>query len=71
MLSHLSRTLSKDHAVLQVAIMLDHDDPRQTLKYIGMDLETEELNGWLRGNSMYGHQEAPSGASVLPFRRLG
>jgi integrase len=54
MLDHLSVTLGQDRALIQVATMLDHEDPKQTLLYIGLDQEREQLNDWLRSNSMYG-----------------
>jgi integrase len=67
MLDHLSKDLGHERALLQVATMLDHDDPKQTLLYIGMDQEREELNTWLRSNSMYGAPKRPG--NVVPIRR--
>lgn len=54
MLDHLALTLGNDKALLQVATMLDHENPQMTLVYIGLDLERDQLNKWLRGHSMYG-----------------
>lgn len=54
MLDHLSKDHGFDRALLQVSIMLDHDDPKQTLIYIGMDEERRELNNWLVSNSPFG-----------------
>lgn len=69
MLKNLSEGLGHQRALVQVAVMLDHDDTQMTLRYIGMDQEKDELNEWLRGNSMYGSPTPPEGAAVLPFRR--
>lgn len=65
MLDHLSLTLGNDKALLQVATMLDHENPQMTLVYIGLDQEREQLNKWLRGNSMYG-----TSASVRHLRSV-
>lgn len=54
MLDHLSGSLGQDRAVLQVATMLDHEDPKVTLLYIGMNQERDALNEFLRSNSPYG-----------------
>jgi integrase len=54
MLKFLSESLGDNRALVQVSTMLDHEDTRQTLVYIGMDQEREQLNDWLRGNSLYG-----------------
>jgi integrase len=69
MLDHLSRDVGHERALLQVATMLDHDDPKQTLLYIGMDKERDDLNNWLRSNSMYGAPKRPDG-KVIPIRRI-
>lgn len=71
MLKNLSEGLGHQRALVQVSVMLDHDDTRQTLRYIGMDQEKEELNDWLRGNSMYALPKSVTEAAVLPFRRSG
>lgn len=68
MLRNLSERLGHDRALIQVAIMLDHEDTQMTLKYIGMEHEKTELNDWLRGNSMYGSTPPPGGV-VVPLRR--
>lgn len=68
MLKHLSEQLGHDRALIQVCIMLDHQDTKMTLKYIGMDLEKSELNDWLRGHSMYGQTDPPPMAAVVPLR---
>jgi integrase len=57
-------------ALVRVGAMLDHDDLKNTLRYIGMDQEREELNDWLKGNSMYGTPEPPPAAAVIPLRRF-
>lgn len=54
MLKHLSEALGNDRALVQVMTMLDHENTQITLAYIGMNEERDQLNGWLRGNSMYG-----------------
>lgn len=53
MLDNLSEGLGHDRALLQVAIMLDHDDPQVTLLYIGVNIERDKLNEFLKTNSMY------------------
>lgn len=63
MLDYLSNVLGQDRALLRVATMLDHEDPKQTLIYIGLDLEREALNNWLSTNSMYGTGDSDA---VLP-----
>jgi integrase len=68
MLDHLTRDLGHDRALLTVSTMLDHDDPRQTLIYIDINKERDELNGWLQTNSMYG-AKGRRPASVVPIRR--
>lgn len=67
MLKHLSESVGHDRALLQVTTMLDHEDTKDTLTYIGMDEEREQLNTWLKGNSMYGGR--PKGGKVIPIRR--
>jgi integrase len=69
-LKQLSEQLGHDRALVQVSLMLDHDDIKMTLRYIGMDQEREELNDWLKGNSMYGTPEPPPVAAVIPLRRF-
>ena len=69
MLKHLSEGLGHQRALVQVSLMLDHDDTKMTLQYIGMDQERDELNDWLKGNSMYGSPDAPQGGAVIPLRR--
>ena len=68
MLDHLSKDLGHERALLQVSTMLDHDDPKQTLLYIGINQERRELNDWLKTNSMYGAQKRRP-ADVVPIRR--
>lgn len=69
MLKNLSEGLGHQRALVQVSVMLDHEDTKLTLRYIGMDQEKDELNDWLRGNSMYGNAPDPVDAAVLRFRR--
>lgn len=69
MLKHLSEDLGHQRALVQVSLMLDHDDIRMTLRYIGMEQERDELNDWLKGNSPYGKPPAAIEAAVLRFRR--
>jgi integrase len=69
MLKHLSENLGHQRALVQVSIMLDHEDTKMTLQYIGMEQEKDELNDWLRGHSMYGRLPEPIEAAVLKFRR--
>jgi integrase len=69
-LKALSEGLGHERALTQVKIMLDHDDLQQTMRYIGVDQEKDELNEWLKGNSMYGETPEPPGASVIPIRRF-
>lgn len=55
LLKRLSPEMGYADALVTVAAMLDHSDVKVTLKYIGMDLQKEQLNEWLRGTeSMYG-----------------
>jgi integrase len=68
-LKQLSEGLGHQRALVQVSLMLDHEDLKQTIRYIGMEQEREELNDWLRGNSMYATPEPPRGGSVVPIRR--
>jgi integrase len=68
-LKQLSEGLGHQRALVQVSLMLDHEDLQQTIRYIGMDQEREELNAWLKGHSMYGQPEPPRGGSVVPLRR--
>lgn len=70
MLKNLSEAYGHDRALIQVSIMLDHQDTKMTLRYIGMDLEKTELNDWLRGHSMYGHTDPPPVAAVVPLRSV-
>lgn len=70
MLKNLSEQLGHDRALIQVCIMLDHQDTKMTLRYIGMDLEKTELNDWLRGHSMYGQTDPPPVAAVVPLRSV-
>jgi integrase len=70
MLKNLSEQYGHDRALVQVCIMLDHQDTKMTLKYIGMDLEKTELNDWLRGHSMYGTPPEAPEAAVIPIRAL-
>lgn len=67
---HLSTTEGKDQALIRVQAILDHEDSKETLRYIGMDREKDEANDWLRGNSMYGQPPAPLGGAVIPIRRV-
>jgi integrase len=63
-----------------VQTMLDHDDPKQTLRYIGIDLEKMRVNNWLKGNSMFGlnrpesagtpGQDTVGGATVISIASL-
>ena len=53
MSDHLALDLGNDKALLQVSVMLNHSGTQQTLAYIGLDIEREQLNDWLRGISMY------------------
>lgn len=57
-------------ALVRVGAMLDHEDLKNTLRYIGMDQERMELNDWLRGNSMYGDPEPPPSGAVIPIRKF-
>jgi integrase len=68
-LKSLSEGLGHQRALIQVSLMLDHEDLKQTIRYIGVDQEREELNDWLRGHSMYGKLPDPIEAAVLSFRR--
>lgn len=54
---HLSGIIGKDDALLTVSVMLDHENTNITLNYIGLEMQREELNDWLRNTtSMYGNQ---------------
>lgn len=69
-LKMLSEQLGHQRALIQVSLMLDHDDLKQTIRYIGVEQERDELNDWLKGNSMYAEPPEPPGATVTPIRRL-
>jgi integrase len=72
-LKHLSEGsdgLGHQRALVQVSLMLDHEDLKQTIAYIGVDQERDELNDWLKGNSMYPSPEPDPAASVIPLRRF-
>ena len=69
-LKTLSERLGHQRALIQVSLMLDHDDLKMTIRYIGVDQEKTELNEWLKGNSMYAEPPEPSGATVTPIRRF-
>ena len=69
-LKALSERLGHQRALVQVSLMLDHEDLKQTIAYIGIDQERQELNDWLRGNSMYGSPDPEPQGSVVPFRRV-
>jgi len=58
MFDYLASNQGHDKALLMVSTMLDHSDPKQTLLYIGREIERDQLNDWLRGNSMYGTRTA-------------
>lgn len=56
MLKYLSPLQGQGDALTTVSAMLDHQDVKVTLSYIGMDQQKDELNAWLTTNSMYGHR---------------
>jgi integrase len=73
LLDHLEGEMGADRALLQVSAMLDHDDPRQTLTYIGREIEKDRLDKFLRSNRMYGgsgrrRQSSGAKVSTLPLR---
>lgn len=68
-LKALSEGLGHQRALMQVSLMLDHDDLKQTIRYIGVEQERDELNDWLKGNSMYWTPPEPTAAPVIPLRR--
>jgi len=74
MLDHLASLpqLGQDKALLQVSIMLDHEDTKITLDYIGRDIERDRLHDYLRSGSMYGdgHKVKPQ-SNVVQLRREG
>lgn len=62
---YLSGKVGKDDALLTVSVMLDHENTAITLRYIGLELQREELNEWLRNTeSMYGNP-APALRAVV------
>lgn len=72
MLDFLTDNIGADRALLQVSLMLDHEDTRVTLLYIGLDLERERLNDFLRTNSMYAvnpSRRATAGGTVTSIAR--
>lgn len=72
MLDYLTDNLGADRALLQVSMMLDHEDTQVTLVYIGVDLERERLNDFLRTNSMYAvnpSRRATAGGTVTSIAR--
>jgi len=72
MFDHLALDLGNDKALLQVSVMLNHQGTQQTLSYIGLDIEREQLNDWLRGNSMYSPAAyVTNQATVTAIRPVG
>lgn len=71
MLDYLADDLGSDKALLQVSIMLDHNDPKTTLLYIGRDIERDRLNDYLKTGSMYGpaHRAAKPAGNVIQLRQ--
>jgi integrase len=73
--TNLRDNIGFDGALVKVQTMLNHKNPQQTLTYIGMDQERDELNTWLRANSMYGTGSLPpepaglAGSNVVPLKR--
>jgi integrase len=73
LLDYLEGEMGADRALLQVSAMLDHDDPQQTLTYIGREIEKDRLDKFLRSNRMYGgsgrrRQSQGAKVSALPLR---
>lgn len=69
LLDHLEANVGADRALLMVRAMLDHDDTRMTLRYVGRDIDKHRLDAYLRSNSMYGDlHTASDDASVIIMR---
>src|SRR6185437_2800705 len=68
MFDYLTDEVGEAKSLLQVSIMLDHDDPQMTLRYIDKDVERDRLNTFLKTGSMYGpaHRGRPQG-NVVPM----
>lgn len=65
LLDYLEGEVGADRALLMVSAKLDHDDPKVTLIYIGIDIERDRLNDRLRTHSMYGPRHGGQGANIL------
>lgn len=65
MIDHLASVYGEDKALLMVSTMLDHEDTKMTLTYIGRNIEQKRLNEWLKGNSMYGPAPTAPGSNVV------
>lgn len=59
MFDYLTDVVGEDKALLQVMLMLDHEQPQVTLKYIGVHIEKERLKKFLLTNSPYGFRKPP------------
>jgi integrase len=72
MFDYLADEVGEAKSLLQVSIMLDHDDPQMTLRYIDRDVERDRLNKFLKTGSMYGpaHRRVNSQSNVLPLRKV-
>lgn len=71
MLDYLAADIGNDKALLQVSVMLDHDDPKMTLLYIDRQIERDRLNDYLKTGSMYGpsHRMTKPAGNVVPLRQ--
>lgn len=69
---HLTNVVGHERALMQVSKMLDHEDIKVTLRYIGADLEKAELDTYLASNRMYGdlRPAAQGDAAVVPLRGI-
>lgn len=65
LLDYLEGEVGADRALLMVAAKLDHEDPKITLVYIGIDIERDRLNARLATSSMYGPRNGAQGANIL------
>lgn len=57
--------IGSDRALIMVAAMLDHDDPRVTLIYIGVDIERDLIHNRIRTRGMYGTRPATRPDNVV------
>lgn len=69
MFDHLCDVIGENKALVQVSEMLGHNTLKQTLTYIGRDIENDRLNRWLKTNDPFGLEWGEQDdADVIPLR---